>query len=332
MKLRWVSKGLTRWHDPCVADLWSLGMGLKMKIRQSAALGVGLPAAIDRGRLSAEARALPGLLRSVFGAPWGRQPPTLGRSTIHIRKLMTGSAMVLATLTALGIGLPARASVLEIPAANGGVETLGENINNAVLYAPANLLVGNFISVTGTSIAPDELSTGTVSINPDPTVYALDTASGLSGYSEVDCELDYYFLIKGPSVVSVPLVFNAVVYTGSSGGGAVDESARLLIRAQNDLSVLAYFPVQNSLTDDIIADNISSGEVIIPSNEIIDVSMDVRATAQSFGGSVQSTAYVDPSFAIDPTFLLSNPGYQLQFSQGVGNPFPSTVPSCPPGR
>ena len=332
MKLRWVSKGLTRWHDPCVADLWSLGMGLKMKIRQSAALGVGLPAAIDRGRLSAEARALPGLLRSVFGAPWGRQPPTLGRSTIHIREANDWLSDGVGYSHCVGNWLARSGIGTRIPAANGGVETLGENINNAVLYAPANLLVGNFISVTGTSIAPDELSTGTVSINPDPTVYALDTASGLSGYSEVDCELDDYFLIKGPSVVSVPLVFNAVVYTGSSGGGAVDERAILLIRAQNHLSVPAYFPVQNSLTDDIIADNISSGEVIIAFNEIIDVSMDVRATAQSFGGSVQSTAYVDPSFAIDPTFLLSNPGYQLQFSQGVGNPFPSTVPSCPPGR
>jgi hypothetical protein len=43
------------------------------------------------------------------------------------------------------------------------------------------------------------------------------------------------------------------------------------------------------------------------------------ALTESLGSSFAANLYVDPVFTIDPTFLQQNPGYSLEFSDGIGN-------------
>lgn len=223
-------------------------------------------------------------------------------------KLIKRSALI----ASASIGLFAREAIAQaVPAAAPGyllVIEEGGYPSGEYPYGPppARYMEG---AALGTSLIFDGISSAqeTVSLTGSPSITAVvytNPASASGGNALAVVQLSYYFEIEGPpgsEGVGVPVDFSATL-TGTASGYS---------QALADIDINSGELVSIDTTGDDSDDYF--GVLGIESGTVYKVGL--NATAGTLGGT--STATIDPTITIDPTFLSENPDYSIVFSAGV---------------
>jgi len=158
---------------------------------------------------------------------------------------------------------------------------------------------------------------------PNPSLSATATDSGAASYANASLELDYTIEIVGPSGM-VPLVAKASGDTNSTyaSSSAVDLS---LLLPGNDVVFEAaslFGQAEGGFQSSFQASNTYQ----TAANQPIGVMMLASAGADTnaSGNAASASAFVDPYFYIDPSFVNAS-AYSIEISPGIGN-MPSGVP------
>ena len=221
------------------------------------------------------------------------------------------------------------------------------DINAAVVSSPgfwnqvyhSNYNISDEISLSsiyGSTVAGVSLS--------DQTLYA-----SASGYAQGHATLTYNFEITGPTNQYAPVSITTRMKDSSLGNSELNSFAgtSLVIKGNgmdfsaeegnffwNNTNETYIYSGLHEGTDRFIIQRVIRGSgvfqldmtsnISLLTNTIYTVTMD--AFACNSNGLSQS-AWIDPYFLIDPDWVAANPGFQLAFSNGVGNvPGGSPVP------
>jgi hypothetical protein len=226
-----------------------------------------------------------------------------------------------------------------VPDAIGSVdfEAFVASTSNTNTQTGINLSTTSGGTINGAAGASETTSmsaaTGGVSIQPSPNISGSASAFGIAG-AVVNLDLLSYFRVVGPTNAAVPV--NIV------GSGSVTANA------SNSIAVL-YFsgPFVGTIQlgsacqfSDCSGFNNHSA-FAVNSNQIVtanpnqayslELVLSLSVNSSSLGTSDFSSGFVDPTVAIDPLFLLQNPGFSLEFSLNAGNtplatPLPGALP------
>lgn len=165
---------------------------------------------------------------------------------------------------------------------------------------------------TGSTSNPRIFTTG--SVGADPT-HA--TATG-------DVQLTYSVEVLGPSATLVPIDVFSKFYAENTGNSSFSENLTMNF----DVPIVDSF----TSTGDDVYEAFGDQSAGLWAGTEYQVTMTIDASASNFldeyplyHGAASFTAWIDPYFEIDPTFLAANPGYSIEVSPGVGNS-PLAVP------
>jgi hypothetical protein len=227
---------------------------------------------------------------------------------------ISGCAFLLGSISA------ASADVLPISTSNVIL------VSNGVEQAQINVLTPVALSFTnGTAI-----TSGTTSLGGPPSVSVASSVSG-SGQAISQAYEEYWFRVDGPAGVMVPIIIDA--NGGVTQSLTTPNSAQLYLGTPSGTSLLASAclgtPAINCTSLGSKANFSIAAPITVTSNANYNLQMDVYAVAQINNGTDVQSAFIDPFVSIDPTFLSNNPGFSLEFSQGILNevsavPEPST--------
>jgi hypothetical protein len=151
-------------------------------------------------------------------------------------------------------------------------------------------------------------------------------------WSEASSNLNYYFTIQGPSNISVPVsVTGGLIWqAGWSGIGQnyyVMADASLIV-GQLSAHIGHCYGSDGACTSKAQALNFNETSSFLAN---IPIEVQLAASAVAYGTGSMASATADPVIAIDPAFLVANPGYSVLLSEGVGNsvsavPLPASMP------
>lgn len=200
---------------------------------------------------------------------------------------------------------PARAGVV-LPDAGANIVLAG-----AVNYRSVGMDVQS--GYQGALGPPSGSASYAGSLGPSPNIYAsLSLASAGPADQSVYNQLVYYFEVITPTTTNVPIVVNAA--------GSVLPAAGLSSTLSVDLSgepTIASITCNNACSTSSFS--VSTARTI-QSNALYEILLGISLVANvNPSGSIITNASIDPTIAIDPSFLANNPGASLVFSAGVGN-------------
>ncbi len=197
------------------------------------------------------------------------------------------------------------------------------------LAAPSYDLVMSSNSNSSIHDTPGAYSLDPVSLSfsstPHPVAVTTAFADGRAIYGYAAANVTYQWSVTGPvDDVSVPVLVSISGYI---------KTTYTPIPHETDPSVYAQSHVGvNTTTDDLTRD-ISVGNsnaensfdvtksLLALSGRVNQVTILSEAIAVGYldGGTATAYAVADPTFQVDPSFLAANPGYNLEFSDGIGN-------------
>jgi hypothetical protein len=157
------------------------------------------------------------------------------------------------------------------------------------------------------TLTPQPLLTVTVSGSGNPGAYANQHAAATS---------TYWVQITGPADIPVPIEMKSAVTSSFSLLSDFGWGASVTVFAGGPYYSIGGGPYVPTFDFD--------GTRSITANTPTEVELQIFETylysgaESAFSGAVT----LDPTFAIDPTFLRLNPGYSLEISPGVGNGTP----------
>ena len=179
----------------------------------------------------------------------------------------------------------------------------------------------------GVTSTPDGLG-DSASANAVGSPFPLASVEGISELEAIaQSSLDYQFEVAGPSNVSVPLLVSGDLWASVSNPlGQSNAQAFLTI-----VSITAIQVVDESVLADCVIT--CPGGLVNSSDGFTDaitvssgLPYDVSLTADlSIEGNSLGSANADPYIQIDPSFASANPGFSLEFSDGIDNA-PITTP------
>jgi hypothetical protein len=190
----------------------------------------------------------------------------------------------------------------------------------------------SFTNGTATSSGAASLG-GPTSVSPgapvSPPTVSVTSSAFAPGQAISQAFEEYWFRVSGPTGVNVPIIIEA--------SGSVTQSLTTPNTAQ--LSFGTPSGVSEIASACLGADAINCGSLgskasfsiatpeTVISGADYNLQMTVFAVAQAGAGQDTQSASIDPFLSIDPTFLLDNPGFSLEFSSGVVNVSPVPEPS-----
>jgi hypothetical protein len=229
---------------------------------------------------------------------------------------------VFALLAVAAAAAPGRTVAATLPAANFLAET------GPWLQLPPDNYPSQYSNGAGTQTALSNnpaipyfasavASPGTSSIDP----YATAKSKGYLavGYGEAD----YYFEVVGPQSISVPISIQGELAASQASAGT-DFATSSLYLSQGP--GLFYKSVSAPSTGGIASTTGVLGDVNVNSNSEIFVQLAAHTGTYTYN---IDTALADPYFSIDPSWLAANPGYSLEFSDGIDN-VPISATPLPP--
>lgn len=233
--------------------------------------------------------------------------------------LFSFRVLSLATATVAAALLPAIASAAPIlPDPTYTVQFSTFNSNQA-FAAPGTYMLGG-LSTTVTGLPGASLTGHAVGRD----------VSVVDGNGSLESQIDYSFAVDAPlDGVLVPLFVTVDLQTSASGpNGTLDDASARFVLGLGSFDVFNIFVAANNNIGPpthpadfagTLSFNQLSGQV-----GRVHLQIDVR----SIGGGV-ADAFVDaPYIFVDPDFLLSNPGYSVIVSAGIGN-VPPDVAAIP---
>ncbi len=224
-----------------------------------------------------------------------------------------------ALIVAAALSLFARMSNAQaIPAASAKALLVANFFTNApphyVGYPPVPIGVTTSGSSDGYSAQVSPSLQGSPSIS-----VVASTTTGGPGDASAAGELDYYFEVEGPGPEGseVPVDISAILTTQAFGGESL---AYLTLNTFGQLAGAQASDVHGFPSPPYAPpyDSVNySGVPDLQLGVIYQVDLLAEANVSSGYGIGGSTASIDPTITIDPTFLAENPGYSIIFSEGV---------------
>jgi hypothetical protein len=266
----------------------------------------------------------------------------LNRRLISRRVLFPGDIMTRHSCTAFVFlfvatanlsPLIARASSL--PTAFGSVEAGTES--PAASYSGSPALVASF--------APDCAFCG--QSQSIVTAGLPSVGAGAFGYAQASAQETYYFEVQAPTLISnisIPAIASGMVFAslqnptnyilngdiigdGASAGATISGAGSLLASE----GVSCSDPRFGSDTSNCGSHYLFKDAISLLPNTLYKVSLSAAVTTNDAGEAIGTLgqALADPSIQIDPLFLAANPGFSLEFSDGIDNSQLSPTPLPP---
>jgi PEP-CTERM motif len=206
----------------------------------------------------------------------------------------------------------------------------GNQLDSAIYSTSGLTIFGGPFTATATAFSSSGYST-----SPDISVYTDETGLFMAGDPAASARLSYYFSVVPPMGTSTPVMVPVLVsydispFFVEDGVFNVEGFVELSTVATGILSFSSICgSEQYCYSPDAVPGSLGFDQDILFQPEDT-VEIDLAASLSFISGSPTSTDHVggiitiDPTFTIDPAFLQQNPGYSLQFSDGVGDLAPA---------